>query len=253
MAGLALHILMKPNRFKAEALVRAGGPERFVREAAKRAAQVERQHWLKALEREPLPDDGAMAALYAGYIRDLRRQLGIGQPPAVVREQTRERVQRLRALGDWGEKKALDLLKKTGFQNVRNMNAEMSNHPFSDICAERDGKRYLIGVKTRNKYQVSGLINPTYNVRKRGVDVRAIARRHHAELAWVAISVIPEEQSFCAFFGMIEQIEDAGERFSIPMRPERTARYKCLSRTPEEIDSSIRPEWSNGGYPRRRK
>jgi len=241
----------KPNTF--EALVRAGGPEGFAREAAKQAAQAERQRWLKALERGPLPDDAAMAALHAGYIRDLRRQLGIGQPPAVVREQTRERVHRLRSLGNWGEQKALALLARAGFSDVRELNREFPNHPFGDICATHGGKRYLIGVKTRNKYQVSGLINPTYNVRKRGVDVGAIAGRHQATLAWVAISVVPEEQRFSAYFGTIAQIEDRGERFSIPMRPEQTSGYECLSRPREEIDRLISPEWSNGGYPRRRK
>jgi hypothetical protein len=239
--------MAKPTTF--EALVRAGGPEWFVRDAAKQAAYEERQRWLKALEQGPIPDDPRLAELHAGYVRELQRKLGVGRPPPIVREQTRGRVQRLRALGGWGEQKAVDLLKRAGFRNVRDMNAEMLNHPFGDICAERDGERYLIGVKTRNKYQVSGLINPTYNVRKRGVDVRAIARRRSAALAWVAIPVIPEEQSFSAYFGTLAQIEDRGERFSIPMKPDQTARYECIAL--EEVDTSIRPEWSNGGYARR--
>jgi hypothetical protein len=247
---MALHTMAKPKTF--EALVRAGGPERFVREAANQAAQLERQHWLKVLERGPSPESPKMAALYAEYVRALRRQLGVGQSADVVRDQTRERVQRKRALGDWGEKKAINLLKRAGFRNVRDVNAEAPNHPFGDIYAERATVRYLIGVKTRNKYQASGLINPTYNVRKRGVDVDAIAQRHNAILAWVAIPVIPEEQSFSAYFGTISQIEDAGERFSIPMRPEQTVLYECLSRPLEESDQSIRADWSNGGYPRRR-
>jgi hypothetical protein len=107
-------------------------------------------------------------------------------------------------------------------------------------------------VKTRNKYQASGLLNPTYNIRKRGADVGAIARRQNAIPAWIAIPVIPEEQKFSAYFGTIAQIEDRGERFSIPMKPEQTAGYECLSRPPEEFDPTIRPDWSNGGYPRRR-
>jgi hypothetical protein len=204
------------------------------------------------LEQGPPPKDARMAALHAGYIRDLRRQLGLGQPTAIVREQTRERVGRLRALGDWGEQKAFALLERAGFSGVRELNTEFPNHPFGDICAERDGARYVIGVKTRNKFQVSGLLNPTYNVRKRGADVEAIARRLNAILAWVAIPVIAEEQKFSAYFGTIAQIEDRGERFSIPMKPEQTARYECLSRPLEEFDATIRPDWSNGGYPRRR-
>jgi hypothetical protein len=170
-----------------------------------------------------------------------------------VREQTRERVQRLRALGNWGEQKAFVLLQRAGFSSVEELNTEFPNHPFGDICATRSGKRYLIGVKARNKYQVSGLINPTYNVRKRGADAGAVAQRHKAILAWVAISVIPEERTFSAYFGTIAQIEDAGERFSIPMRPQQTMRYECLSQPLEELDQSIRPEWSNEGYSRRRR
>jgi hypothetical protein len=243
--------MAKPKTFAA--LVRAGGPERFVREAEKRAAQLERQYWLEALEQRPSPRDETMALIHAGYVRDLRRQLGIGRPPSIVREQTRGRVQRLRALGDWGEQKAVALLERAGFGEIRELNTEFPNHPFGDICATRGGTRYLIGIKTRNKYQASGLLNPTYNVRKRGVDVEAIARRHEAILAWVAISAVPEEQNFSAYFGTIDQIDHAGERFSIPMRPEDTDGYECLSRPREELDQSIRLEWSNGGYPRRRR
>jgi hypothetical protein len=241
--------MVKPKTFAA--LVRAGGLDRFVREAANEAARAEQQQWLSVLERGPVPNDPAMAELHAKYIRDLRRQLGLGQPLAVVREQTRERVQRKRALGDWGEKKTADLLKRAGFRNMRDMNTERFNHPFGDIYAERDTARYLIGVKTRNKYQVSGLINPTYNVRKRGADVKALAQLYSATLAWVAIAVVPEEQGFSAYFGTIAQIEEDRERFSIPMRPEQTMRYECLSRPLEEFDELIRPEWSNGGYARR--
>src|SRR5690349_10404061 len=112
--------MIKPKTFAA--LVRAGGPDRFVREAAQQAARSEQQHWLAVLERGPIPNDEASAALHANYVRDLRRQLGLGQPLAVVREQTRERVQRKRALGDWGEKKAADLLRRAGFRNVRDVN-----------------------------------------------------------------------------------------------------------------------------------
>jgi hypothetical protein len=158
--------------------------------------------------------------------------------------------ERRKALGDWGEKKAIDLLKRAGFSNVKDMNAETHNHPFGDIYAERGGMRYLVGVKTRNKYQESGPLNATYNVKKRGVDVQSLGRRYNADLAWVAIAVIPEEQTFSAYFGTIAQIEESTERFSIQMKPEHTRRYELLGRE-DESDPSISPEWSNGGYPRR--
>src|SRR6266536_3232229 len=63
------------------------------------------------------------------------------------------------ALGDWGEAKALTLLKLAGFSGVRDVNAETHHHPFGDIYAERSGERYLIGVKTRNRFQASGPLN----------------------------------------------------------------------------------------------
>jgi hypothetical protein len=62
--------------------------------------------------------------------------------------------------------------------------------------------------------------------------------------------VIPELQTFNAYFGTIAQIEDRGERFSIPMQPQRTPRYIRLAQE-NEFDPSIRLEWSNGGYPAR--
>src|SRR5262249_15167815 len=119
--------------------------------------------------------------------------------------------ERTDALGLWGERKALALLKRAGFANVRDMNAESFNYPYGDIYAERAGKRFLIGVKTRNKFQVSGLLNPTYNVRKRHANVQALAERHNAQLAWVAVQVIPERRMFWSYFGTIAQIEDRGE------------------------------------------
>jgi hypothetical protein len=126
----------------------------------------------------------------------------------------------------------------------------MWNHPFGDLYAERGGGRYLVGVKTRNQFQASGLFNPTYNIRKKGVDVEAIATRHNAELAWVAIQVIPERQVYCAYFGTLGMIEDRGERFSVPMTAASTGKYECLAR--DEMDREISPEWTNGGYGRSR-
>jgi len=55
----------------------------------------------------------------------------------------------------------------------------------------------MIGVKTRNKYTARGALNPTYNIRKKGANVAAIAEQHDAQLAWVAIQVIPERGILC--------------------------------------------------------
>jgi len=103
--------------------------------------------------------------------------------------------ERRKALGFWGERKALTLL--SGAKFVRDLNESTFNHPFRDIAAERSGIRYMIGVKTRNKYTARGALNPTYNIRKKGANVAAIAEQHDAQLAWVAIQVIPERGILC--------------------------------------------------------
>src|SRR5262249_23437504 len=107
------------------------------------------------------------------------------------------------------------------------------------------------GVKTRNKYQISGLLNPTFNVRKKGANVMAIAAHYDAELAWVAIQVIPELNTFSGYFGTISQIEEKAERFSIPMRAFDTSRYDCLA--DNERDETLLLQWSNGGFARSRE
>jgi len=77
--------------------------------------------------------------------------------------------ERTKALGNWGEAKALELLKRpgSGFVNAMDVIAETHNHPFGDIYAERGRERFLIGVKTRNKYRDIGKLNTEYNVKKR--------------------------------------------------------------------------------------
>ena len=158
--------------------------------------------------------------------------------------------ERTKALGDWGEAKAFELLTRAGseFSNVRDINAETANHPFGDLYAERGKERFVIGVKTRNKYQASGPLNPTYNVRKKGYDIDAIGRRYKATLAWIAIQTIPELQTFNAYFGTVDEIQEAKERFSIPMKPHETARYERVG-DKDEFAATLSKDWTNGGYP----
>jgi hypothetical protein len=155
--------------------------------------------------------------------------------------------ERTRRLGVWGERKALSLLQGAGFSNARDMNEEIFNFPFADIYAERNGTQYLIGVKTRNKYQASGPLNPCFNVRKKGFDVNGIAAQYGATLAWVAVQAIPELSTCWAYFGTVDQIQECGERFSIPMTDAAVSRYECLAS--DEVDESLDPRLTNGGFP----
>lgn len=164
---------------------------------------------------------------------------------------TMSEAERRKALGDWGEQKAIELLRRqgSGFVDVRDINAETHNHPFGDVYAGRvKGRPCVIGVKTRNMYQASGPLNSTYNVRKKGFDIDAIGKRYNALLAWIAVQVIPELQSFNAYFGTIDKIQEAKERFSIPMKAHQAVHYQRLG-AKDEYDPEIQKEWSNGGYP----
>ena len=116
-----------------------------------------------------------------------------------------------------------------------------------DLYAERRKDLFVIGVKARNRYQASGPLNATYNVRKKGFDIEAIGRRYNAILAWIAIQTVPELQTFNAYFGTIDEIQEAKERFSIPMKLHETARYERLG-AGCEFASTLSPDWLNGGY-----
>ena len=84
-------------------LVAAGGPEALARraaaEAAEKAAALERQFWLRVLERwqrNNEPDDLCISVQVSMYIRELRRKLGLKPPKELIRAQTREPVRRFR-------------------------------------------------------------------------------------------------------------------------------------------------------------
>jgi hypothetical protein len=98
-------------------LIRAGGPESLVREAARAAATEARRFWLDVLERLDLADCDVMSgAMFAGYIRDLRRRLGVGPSAETVREQTRERVRRFRERQRTAASTAAGLIEEEGGQ-----------------------------------------------------------------------------------------------------------------------------------------
>jgi hypothetical protein len=155
------------------------------------------------------------------------------------------RKQRTDALGRWGELKSLALVARAGFTSVRDLNSPIPHHPFADVLANLKGKPFIIGVKTRCKFKDDGRLNDYYNMVKRGADVAAIAESYRAQPAWMTIQVVPELQTFSAFWGKLTT-----ERLSVPMRERDTEKYKrdgyCLA--DNEIDPTILAEWSNGGY-----
>jgi hypothetical protein len=150
---------------------------------------------------------------------------------------------RTKLLGNYGEVLAGKLLMEAGFSNIRDLNREHVNYPYGDYYAEKDAVAYVISVRTRNKFQQNGRLNPGYNFRKKSADVETIAARLKARLAWIAIQVDVEAQRYWAYFGTMAALNVSGDRYSIPMTPGATRAYFCLA--DDRFDAFIRPEWNN--------
>ena len=69
-----------------------------------------------------------------------------------VMEKKREAA-RKKSLGELGELFAIKALVDKKFDRIRNLNDNHRNEKFADIECEKDGLRYIISVKARNKYQ----------------------------------------------------------------------------------------------------
>ena len=69
---------------------------------------------------------------------------------------------RFKHVGNIGETLAKCLLKKNGFCDIKNLNDIKKNFKFADFNASKDEIKFIISVKTRNKYENNGKINYRY-------------------------------------------------------------------------------------------
>jgi hypothetical protein len=77
-------------------------------------------------------------------------------------------ARRARGLGGAGERLAETLLARAGFTAVPNLNREAMNFPYADFYAERNGERFVISVKMRNKFEArTGRLNSRYKLGRR--------------------------------------------------------------------------------------
>ena len=79
------------------------------------------------------------------------------------------------------------------------------NATFADIECEKDGVKYIISVKARNKYQKDGKLNTRYNLGK-GVYEKSLAaeKKYNACSCWMAIQF--DHKSFSIYFGTIKEL-----------------------------------------------
>ena len=150
---------------------------------------------------------------------------------AILDQATAHRAQKL---GGFGETLAEQILRHAGFTSIRNLNETRKNFPFGDIYAERDGQRYVISVKIRNRYEArTGKLNARY---KLGKDCYELAARAQAEFSAISafLAVSLSSDSYCAYFAPLGVL--GGSR-GVSMTPAAVLRYECLGKdTPHHID-----------------
>jgi hypothetical protein len=137
---------------------------------------------------------------------------------------------RAKRLGDVGEALAEALLNLHGFANIRNLNHDRRNFPFADFFAERASTRYVISVKSRNRFEFSSpgppRLNRRYKLGSQSPRHAADAAAHfNAFPAWLAIAL--DTHSYCAYFGLLSDLNGS---LGINMSAAALLSYECLAR-----------------------
>jgi hypothetical protein len=117
----------------------------------------------------------------------------------------KKEASRKKSLGELGELFALKALVDNKFDRIRNLNDDAMNETFADISCERGDERYIISVKTRNKFQKNGKLNTRYNLGK-DVYEKALAseKKYKAIACWLAIQF--DQNSFSIYFGQLKEL-----------------------------------------------
>ena len=112
---------------------------------------------------------------------------------------------RKKSLGELGELFALKALVDQKFDKIRNLNDKIMNEKFADIVCEKNGIRYVISVKARNKYQINGKLNTRYNLGSNAYEKASYAEeKYNAKAYWIAVQF--DNTSFSIYFGSLEEL-----------------------------------------------
>ena len=115
---------------------------------------------------------------------------------------------RTKALGEIGELYAIKALVDNGFTNIKNLNDIRMNYPYADVFAEKDGRRYVISIKGRNKWEVSGRLNGSFHLmRSKNAykNAEKAEKEFDAEAAWMAIPF--DENQYSVYFGTLKELD----------------------------------------------
>lgn len=144
---------------------------------------------------------------------------------------TSKEAKRFKLLGNMGEKLAETILQKGGFTDIVNLNHVAMNFPFADFIAEKEGVKYLISVKARNKFEHTGVLNSRFKLgdtdkklEKLQNDEKFSAYNGHVP-AWMAIAL--EKHTYEAYWGLIDELPN---KRGISMSEKAKQNYRCLAK-----------------------
>ena len=122
--------------------------------------------------------------------------------------ENKKEAARKKSLGELGELFAIKALVDKKFDRIRNLNDNLMNEAFADIECEKEGLKYIVSVKARNKYQKDGKLNTRYNL---GVNVHEKAlsaeKKYSASAYWMAIQF--DQKSFSIYFGSLKELNES--------------------------------------------
>ena len=129
-------------------------------------------------------------------------------------EEKKKNAKRAKSLSELGKLIALKVLVDNSFKKIVNLNDENPKYPFANLYAEKEGKKYVIKVRTRNKYQKDNTLNAFYKLGGNAYDKALEAMKDlNAKAYWMAVQF--DEHSYSIYFGSLEEL---GNKDSIPLR-----------------------------------
>ncbi|MEE0831737.1 MAG: hypothetical protein UIM26_09780 [Longicatena sp.] len=122
--------------------------------------------------------------------------------------ESKKEAARKKSLGELGELFAIKSLVDAQYDKIRNLNDDNMNEAYADIYCEKDGKKYIISVKARNKYQKNGKLNSRYNLGTNAYEkAEKIAKKYDAEPYWMAIQF--DKHEYSVYFGSLSCLNGA--------------------------------------------
>ena len=122
--------------------------------------------------------------------------------------ESQKEAARKKSLGELGELFAIKTLVDAQYDKIRNLNDDKMNEAYADIYCEKDGKKYIISVKARNKYQKNGKLNSRYNLGTNAYEkAEKTAKKYDAEPYWMAIQF--DKHEYSVYMGSLSCLKGA--------------------------------------------